>query len=39
MSRKEQPFSFLKEGNDKEFDNAMNSIGMMYDDMFSDQVD
>ena len=24
----------MKEGSDKEFDNAMNSIGVMYDDIF-----
>ena len=31
---KEDPFSFLKEGGDKDFQKAMNSIQTMYDDIF-----
>jgi hypothetical protein len=34
MKKKNDPFGFLKEGHDKEFDQAMNSIGNMYDDIF-----
>lgn len=38
MSKKGDPFSFLKEGHDPEFDNAMGKINVMYDDIFKSEV-
>lgn len=32
--KKSDPFDFLKAGHDPEFEQAMNSIGVMYDDIF-----
>ena len=40
MSKHQSCFDFLKEGNDKEFDSAMNSIDSMYDNLFNgDKLD
>jgi hypothetical protein len=33
-NKSSKPTDFLKEGNDAEFDKAMNSINVMYDDLF-----
>lgn len=35
MSKHYNCFDFLNEGNDKQFDSAMNSITDMYDNLFS----
>lgn len=37
--KKENPFEFLKEGQDSEFEKAMNSISSMYDDIFKSDTD
>jgi hypothetical protein len=37
--KSEDPFNFLKEGQDSEFEKAMNSISNMYDDIFKSDTD
>lgn len=37
MSKPNKCFDFLKEGHDKQFDSAMNSITDMYDNLFNSE--